>query len=147
MGELWIVSCVLLAVGFCCTAAGAVWKFALHRTDRYEGHAEARVVDIVTKPRGGQASLSEFRNNRVAVFEFFADGRLVKVSDTADTYPCPYRMNQKVSVCYDPADPERFEVETADIKLRIADAVRLFGITFAVAGCALFLLYAARVDI
>ena len=147
LSELWMLSCVFLVVGFCCTAAGAVWKFALHRKDRYEGHAEARVVDIVTKPRGGQASLSEFRNNRVAVFEFFANGRPVKVSDPADTYPCPYRMDQKVRICYDPENPEHFEVESVNIKSRIADAIRMLGIVFAVAGCILFFLYAARVEV
>ena len=91
----------------------------------------------MTKPRGGQASLSEFRNNRVAVFEFFANGRPVKVSDPADTYPCPYRMDQKVRICYDPENPEHFEVESVNIKSRIADAIRMLGIVFAIAGCIL----------
>lgn len=142
---MWNVSCILIILGFLCVLAGEAVKLLLHRDGLYTGRAQAKVVDIVARPRSAQASLSEFRNNQVAVFEFFANGRPVKVNDTADTYPCPYRMNQSVTVCYNPAKPEQFCIAPHDKRRLAARALGAGGAVLILAGCALFLMYAARV--
>lgn len=141
---MWNISCLLIVAGFICTLAGEAVKLLYRRDGSYTGRAQAKVVDIVAKPRSAEASLSEFRNNQVAVFEFFANGRPVKVNDTADTYPCPYRMNQNVTVCYDPARPERFYIASHDKKSVIARTLGVCGVVLILAGGALFLMYAAR---
>jgi hypothetical protein len=142
---LWLLSCFLLAFGF---AFGGVSLFLEHyarRQERYRGRAEARVVDIIAEPRTGEASLSEFRNRQVAVFEFFAHGHLVKVRDTADTYPCPYHLDQRIRIAYDPESPEDFCIEQKNLWRSFSRITNLFGVICVLAGCIAFFLYAMGV--
>ncbi len=145
--ELWAASCAALILGILCMAAGAVLSCLSKREEKYRGHAEARVVDIETERRFGEASLSEFRNCQVAVFEFFANGKLIKVRDDSNAYPCPYALNQRVRICYDPAHPERYEIETQGGRRRLGGILNVLGIVGLSAGCIFFLLYAARIEL
>ena len=144
---MWNVSCLLFVLGFLCVLAGEAVKFLFRQNGPYAARAQAKVVDIVARPRSAEASLSEFHNNQVAVFEFFANGRPVKVSDTADTYPCPYHMNQSVTVCYNPAKPEQFCIAPHDKRRLVTRTLGVVGVVLILAGCALFLMYAARVQL
>lgn len=145
--EMWIMSCVLIALGIVCVAAGMFVSYYAQRNERYKGKAEARVVDIVPEPRTGSASLSEFRNRQVAVFEFYAGGHLIKVRDPADTYPCPYHMNQRIPVRYDPGDPQKFYVAGKSGGKILASAANILGVLLILGGCALFLFYASGVEL
>ena len=111
----------------------------------YPSRAEARVVDIVAVPREGEAALSEYHNRLAAVFEFYADGRPVKVIDETETYPCPYRKNERVQICYDPDDPKRHEVIKKDKWKMLSKRLNRLGILLVLAGCGLFLFYARSV--
>lgn len=108
--ELWNASIVLLILGGLCFLAAQICNACSYRYLRYPSRAEARVIDIVAVPREGDAALSEYHNRLAAVFEFYADGRPIKVTDATETYPCPYRKNERVQICYDPNDPKRHEV-------------------------------------
>lgn len=143
--ELWNASIALLLLGGLCFLAGQICNACSHRYLRYPARAEARVVDIVAVPREGEAALSEYHNRLAAVFEFYADGRPVKVTDAAETYPCPYRRGERVQLCYDPNDPKRHEVIKKDKwKMRSGRLNRL-GSLLVLAGCGLFLFYAFSV--
>ncbi len=144
---LWTISCVVFVLGFICGAAGLFLKYYSQKNENYKGHAEARVVDIIAEPRKGAASLSEFRNRQVAVFEFYAGGRLIKVKDPADTYPCPYHLNQRIRINYDIDEPEHFYIEGKNPWKHLASAVSMLGVACIVAGCVLFLMYAARITV
>lgn len=141
--DMWIISCILLAAGILCAAAGVILKYYSRQNVRYKGQAEARVVDIVAEPRTGSASLSEFRNRQAAVFEYYANGHLIKVKDTADTYPCPYRINQKIRIYYDVEEPQKFYVAGKSRLEYLASAGNVLGVILILAGCALFLAYAS----
>jgi hypothetical protein len=144
----WLVlSFLFWGLAILLLAAAQLLRYALRQEERYPGHAEARVVDIRNEPRSQEAALSEFRNRQVAVFEYFADGKLVKVVDEADTYPCPYHMNQKVRICYNPDDPMEYEVEPYNRKRVWGSILHGLGLVFAFAGCILFLLYAAGISL
>lgn len=145
--EIWTVSCVLLVLGLLCAAVASVLKYYAEQKIRYSGRAEAKVVNIVTEPRSGNASLSEFRNRQAAVFEFYAGGKLIKVTDPADTYPCPYRMHQTVHICYNPENPTEFELMEKSRWKLAASVVNVLGITGILSGCGLFLLYASRIPL
>lgn len=145
--DFWVASCVVLILGAVCTAAGTVLKYLSRRDKEYGGHAEARVVEIRAERRTGAASLSEFRNRQVAVFEFFAGGKPVKVRDTADTYPCPYFMNQRIRICYNPDNPQEYVVETGDGRAKLGNFLSSLGVAAVLAGCILFLMYAARISV
>ena len=100
--DFWSISCVMLVLAVIMAIAAMVLKYTGNSKERYTGHADARVVDIVMEPRNGTYSLSQFYNRQAAVFEFYADGKLVKVKDTEDVYPTPYHMNQKIRILYNP---------------------------------------------
>ena len=144
--ELWTASCILLVFGFLGTVGGSLLKYFSKKNEVLKGSAEARVVDIVPEPRRGTASLSEFHNRQAAVFEFYAGGRLVKVMDHADTYPCPYRLNQRVQIRYDVDDPENFYVKEKDKMDKISTGINIVSMCFIIAGCVLFLVYAAGIQ-
>ncbi len=144
---LWVISCVVFVIGFVCGGAGLFLRYYSRRNENYKGHAEARVVDIVAEPRRGLAALSEFHDRQAAVFEFYAGGRLIKVKDSADTYPCPYYLNQRIRISYDIDEPEHFYIEGKKHWEQLASAVSILGVVCIVAGCALFLLYAARITV
>lgn len=143
--EMWTASCILLVFGAVFAGAGTLLKYYSLRGERYTGRAEARVVDIVMEPRTGKSSLSEFRNSQVAVFEFFADGKLVKVKDRLDTYPSPYYINQKVEICYNQNNPQEYQILKKNRWKQLAGCMNVLSIVSILAGCVLFLLYAARV--
>ena len=85
LNNWWIGSCILFILGVVFAAAAAVLKYYAGRDTRHGRIAEARVVDIVAEERTGDAALSEFRNRQAAVFEFYADGKLIKITDKNDT--------------------------------------------------------------
>ena len=128
-------------------AAGICLKYYGEQIEPLKGRAEARVVDIVTVPRTGEATLSEFRNRQAAVFEFYAGGKLIKVTDPADTYPCPYQMHQKVNISYEPSDPKDFRILEKNRWVNAGKVLYICGIFFLCFGCLCFLLHAARVEV
>ncbi len=144
---LWSISLLFIFLGILLAGAGVLLKLLAQKNEVYKGRAEARVVDIVTEPRKGEASLSEFRNYQVAVFEFYAGGHLVKVRDSADTYPCPYYRGQKVRIAYDESAPEHFQIEDRNIFCPLGSAANMLSAGFILAGFLLFFLYASGVRI
>ena len=143
--ELWNASIVLFVLGGLCVLIAQICNACSYRYLRYPARAEARVVDIVAVPREGGAALSEYHNRLAAVFEFYADGRPVKVIDATETYPCPYRKNERVQICYDPNDPKCHEVIKKDKWKMLSKRIGRLGILLVLAGCGLFLFYAFSV--
>lgn len=143
----WIGSIILLTFGALFAAAAAVLKAYSLRDTRGGKITEARVVDIVAEPRTGEAALSEFRNRQAAVFEFYAEGKLVKVMDKTDKYPCPYYMNQRLKICYDPSNPEVFSVVQVNKWSRVAFGMNYLSIVCILLGCLFFLMHASRVEL
>ena len=143
--ELWNASIVFLVLGGLCFLAAQICNACSYRYLRYPSRAEARVIDIVAVPREGNAALSEYHNRLAAVFEFYADGRPVKVTDATETYPCPYRKNERVQICYDPNDPKRHEVIKKDKWKILSKQFNRLGILLLLTGCGLFLFYARSV--
>lgn len=143
----WIGSIILLTLGVIFAAAAAVLKAYSSRDTRHGKITEARVVEIIAQPRTGEAALSEFRNRQAAVFEFYAEGRLYKVTDSTDEYPCPYYMNQRLKICYHPAEPEKFSVVQENRWSRIAFGMSYLSIVCILLGCLFFLMHASRIEL
>lgn len=145
--ELWNLSCIMFVLGIICAAAGIVLKYRGMSQERYRGHAEARVVDIVMEPQEGTYSLSQFYNKQTAVFEFFAEGKLIKVKDSSEAYLTPYRMNQKVKILYNPKNPEQFCVAGINRWMMLARGANAGAVVCLAAGCVFFLMHAARIEL
>ncbi|MCD8022246.1 MAG: hypothetical protein LUF30_04490 [Lachnospiraceae bacterium] len=142
-GNSWVQAVVLIIIGILVYLAGLVLKLRNDSRRPYAGYAEAKVVDIVPIERERYAPYA-FRNRQCAVFEFFADGKLVKVTDQADTYPCPYHMNQYIRLCYDPDDPQKFRIIRKEWLLYGSIALKALGVLLFLGGVLLFLIYARR---
>lgn len=147
LNNWWIGSCIFLIMGVIFAVASAVLNYWSNRETRHLRVTEARVVDIIAEPRTGDAAFSEFRNRQAAVFEFFADGKLIKQKDSKDTYPCPYYMNQRLKICYDPENPEQFFVLQVNKWNRAAFGMSYLSVVCFVLGFILFFMYAARIEL
>lgn len=143
----WIGSCILLVLGLLFAIASVILKYFSNRETQHLKITEARVVDIVAEPRQGSAAYSEFRNRQAAVFEFFADGKLIKCKDKSDTYPCPYYIGQRLKLSYDPKNPEECSVVQVNKWSRVAFGMNYLSVVCFVMGCILFLMYASRVEL
>lgn len=145
--NFWNWSCFFLITGILMMAAGVCLKYYGEQLEPMRGRAEARVVDIITVPRTGEATFSEFRNRQAAVFEFYAGGKLVKVTDPADTYPCQYHMHQTVNVCYETNDPRCFRILESNRWIKAGKYIYMAGIAALCLGGTCFLLHAARIEL
>jgi len=141
--RLWIEGIVFIILGLIAEIAGSILK-VLNATKRpYIGYAEAKVVDIIPVERDRYAQ-ARFRNRQAAVFEFFADGKLIKIVDREDIYPCPYRINQRVCLSYDPEEPQNYCIIGKEQMHILAVALNAIGVFFILLGCLLFVRYAMR---
>lgn len=138
---------MMLVMAVILEAAALVLKYIGNSRERYTGHAEARVVDIVMEPRNGTYSLSQFYNRQAAVFEFYAEGKLVKVKDTQEVYPTPYQMNQKIRILYNPGNPQQFCVAGKNKISLLSRILSVAAVFMVVLGCVFFLLHAGRIEL
>ncbi len=142
--ELWLLSCVLFILGGVFAAASLYVRYKIQKQERYQGHTEARVVDLVTENREGAFSLSQFGNRQAAVLEYYAEGKLYKVTDETDAYPCPFHLGQRLSICYNTENPKEYVIVRRDFWRCLRMVFAAGGILLVLAGCAVFLIYAQR---
>lgn len=140
----WIASCILLAFGALGMTGGAIWRALQERKDANLRFTVARVVEIINEPGMRKAVQSQFCNADIAVFEYYADGKLIKVRDKKETYPCPYQLNQSFKICYYPDKPEEFMFVERDTRKIMAVLLERAGIGFIILGCILFFIYVKR---
>ncbi len=142
-GELWIAGAVFMILGVITAAAGIILNVYGESSRPYGGFTEGKVVEIVSLERDPNME-AEFRNRQAAVFEFYANGKLMKVLDQTDTYPCPYELNQRVRISYDPDYPIRYEVVSTENRRILSIALNAAGVVLILIGVFLFLRYAGR---
>ncbi len=141
--ELWIAGAVLVVIGLAIAIAGTILNTYNRTSSYYEEETEGKVVEIISLERDPNEE-AEFRNRQAAVFEFYANGKLMKVVDKEGTYPCPYELNQKVRISYDPEYPVRFHVIHAERRRYLPIILNSAGVLFILGGILLFLRYAVR---
>ncbi|MCD7762011.1 MAG: DUF3592 domain-containing protein [Lachnospiraceae bacterium] len=144
--SLWIKGVICIILGLAADIAGLVLKFYSAQKRPYAGYADAKVVEIIPVERDRNAE-AYFRNRQAAVFEFFADGKLIKLVDQEDAYPCPYELGQRIQLCYDPDDPEKYVVLHENKEHFQTIALNSLGVLLIVAGVLLFLRYAMRYNL
>lgn len=142
--DLWTVSLVSFVLSAVFAALSAACRHMEKIRRGYEARARGHVVHIVTEPADSGKNRTEFHDRQYAVIEFFAGSRLVKVKSPASVYPCPYHVGQELELCYDRADPEKYQIRT-DRRWEMLSLLS-YRVSFAmiVLGCVLFLLSAVR---
>ncbi len=141
--SLWIKGVICIIFGLAVDIFGLVLKIYDERRRPYDGYTDARVVDIISVERERYAE-ARYRNRQAAVFEFFSDGKLIKLVDKEDIYPCPYRLGQHIHLCYDPDDPQNYIVISKDKQHWRAVGLNVTGMILVLAGVMMFLVYAQR---
>ncbi|MCC8137479.1 MAG: DUF3592 domain-containing protein [Clostridiales bacterium] len=141
--SLWIKGVICIVLGLAAYIAGLILKLYSTQKRPYAGCADARVVDIIPVERDRNAE-AQFRNRQAAVFEFFADGKLIKLVDKEDAYPCPYELGQHLRLCYDPGNPEEYTILRESKQYYQGIALNVLGVVLIVAGVLMFLRYALR---
>ncbi len=145
--NLWTASFVCFVFAAVLAAASAVCRHMEKVRRTYAEKARGHVVHIITEPADGEKNRTEFHDRQYAVIEFFARGRLVEVKSQATTYPCPYYVGQRLELCYDPGEPERYQILT-DRKWDFLSALS-YGVSLGlvVVGGILFLMFAGRYEL
>lgn len=145
--DFWSMSCIAVVCGSLLAVTAQILQYIAKSKEQYLGHAEGRVVGFITEPRNDTYAFSQFHNRQAAVFEFFADGKLIKGKDPGEVYPSPYQINQKLKILYDPSDPQKFCVADRNPWMLAAKLAKAAAICLIVAACAFFLMYAARLEL
>ncbi len=135
---------MLIVIGLLTVVAGIVLNTYNTVASRpYQGVTEAKVVEILSMERDPNEA-AEFRSMQAAVFEFYADGKLMKVVDKSAPYPCPYELNQRVTICYDPDYPVMFKVIHRENRRIFSIVLNIMGVILLLIGVFIFLRYAVR---
>ncbi len=141
--ELWIAGIIFLVLGAVLTIAGYILKSYNSSQRPFEGIAEANVVEIISVEQDKNTE-TEFHNSQVAVFEFYAGGKPVKVRDKEGHYPCPYKLHQQVLISYNPDNPSVFCVLQKENKRYWATVLNILAVICILIGVLLFMRYALR---
>ena len=102
---LWNVSLVLIVIGLLAFAAGIILQVIRREKEQAVRRVQARVVELVLD-ENTKGSAYGLRNSYYPVFEYYADGKLIKVRHKEGAWPSRYKVNDRVSLLYDPEEPE-----------------------------------------
>lgn len=145
--DFWTASCTCFILAAVFAVVSAVSRYFGKNNRAWHAFAEGRVVHIETEPADTLANRTEFHDRQYALIEFYAGGHLVKVRGPVSAYPCPYHIGQKLYLCYNPDDPNQYQIVTDrkwQVIAHIAYGVSIGLVAF---GCILFLMFAARVEL
>ncbi len=106
---VWYAGLLSMLIGIAAAVAGAVWKRRQTSREIYKGHTTGRVVELHLLPdRSGR---SGYHDCYYPVVEYYAQGLLFRSELSEGSWPSRYAVNDEVAVCFDPADPDLWEIE------------------------------------
>lgn len=141
---LWTASLLLIILGLILMAVGVGCRLWQSYQDPNRARVTAKVVDLILKePEKGDASRSN-KNFYYPVFEYFAEGRLYKITHPEGSYPSAYRLNQEVALFYDTKDPSHYEIAVIRMPELVAEICSLLGIISVLAGCIIFAFFSLQ---
>ena len=142
---LWTASILLIAAGILLLIGGTACQAVLSYRQKEKLSVRAKVVDLVLGPhRGAAGSGGLFANRWYPVFEYYAKGKLYKVTDPHGSWPSRYRVGQEISLDLERSDPSRYEISTDTAKKTAASVLYASGVVCLLAGCVIFVKFALR---
>lgn len=145
MNSMYLVlSAVCFILGTVLLAGGNFGEYYRHSNERYKGRALATVIEVIADKPDAAGVAAGIHTYYYPVFAYYAAGRLIKVRYTQGGYPCPYKMNEQVKICYDVHSPEKFVLAEPQNLKKVSKTGYYLGIILLVAGVAFFLIYATR---
>ena len=142
--SLWAASCFLIVVGILFLIVGIVCQLYQNYKEPFEGKTTARVVDLQLRETENRRQPMLYKNCYYPVFEYYAGGKLYKVTHPEGSYPSAFHVNQEVPLCYNQKDPLEYKMaENSKIKI-LAQALYAVGVLGIAVGCVIFLIFARR---
>ncbi|MDD6616345.1 MAG: DUF3592 domain-containing protein [Lachnospiraceae bacterium] len=145
--NFWTASCSCFILAALFAVLSGICRYLNKNKKEYSSFTEGRVVHIETEPADSGENRTEFHDRQYAVIEFFSRGRLVKVKGPVFTYPYPYHIGQKLHICYDPEQPEHYQIITDRRWQHLASVAYGISLFLMAGGCIFFLMYAARITL
>ena len=143
---LWTASLFLVILGFLLLIAGALCRVYVNYKEPRRGRVTARVVDLLLQEPVSQDQIRIYKNCYYPVFEFYAEGKLYKITHPEGSYPSAYRLNQEIRLNYDKDDPTDYVIVKNTALDILPEVFSALGVVCILAGCVLFGLFAARTN-
>ena len=120
--------------------AGVVISFYEKERRALKGRATGRIVDQIMKEGDGP-----YRYKYYPVVEYYAEGKLYKVTSLTGAYPSKWEIGQKIPLLYDQDDPEKIMEDSRPLFIRHLSAFFYgVGIIMLLAGIYTFIRFAVR---
>ena len=129
----------LIVLGLVMLVAGVILKAVDREKEIYEGHATARVGELVRRDGDGR-----YRSRYYPVLEYYAEGMLYKVVYPSGAYPARWEVGKELNILYEPADPEKYCIVENSVRLVLPQILQTAGIAFLLLGVVSFIRFASR---
>lgn len=142
--SLWTASCFLIILGMLLLAGGLGCRFYLGQRDSMKGRTVAKVVELLLQEPAQRERPMYYKNCYYPVFEYYAEGKLYKVTYPHGSYPSAFRINQEVKLCYNKENPQEYEIQGTNTLKIVSDALYGAGVVCILTGCIIFVIFALR---
>lgn len=142
--SLWTASLFLIILGLVSLAGGVASKIYQEYREAGRARVTARVVDLILKESESADPRFAYKNCYYPVFEYYAGGKLYKITHPRGSYPSAFRINQEVKLTYDKEDPSNYEIAQSDLWGTLSVALYGVGVAFLCAAFLLFVIFARR---
>ena len=142
---IWILSWLFIILGVIMVIAGNISSTYDKSKEPYKGHTIGTVVDLVVGVPDKTGLKSGVHNYFYPVIAYYAQGQFFKERYRRGGNPCPFTINQKLSLYYDTKKPEKFKIVQPTRLYYISKMCYFTGLAFCLAGGLAFLMYAMRI--
>ena len=129
----------MLVLGLGLLIAGIILKIVDEGKEVYDGHAKAKVVDLVVREENGR-----YRTRYYPVLEYYAQGMLFKVVYPEGSYPSRWDVGKELDILYEPSDPQEYVIVDKTVRLYLPQILQAAGIALLVIGVISFIRFASR---
>lgn len=141
--NLWTASCFLIIFGIILFAGGIGCQFYLNYKETLKGRATARVVELLLQ-EPEKKGIWPYKNCYYPVFEYYAEGKLHKVTYPEGAYPSSFKINQEIKLKYNKSDPLDYQIMEKNTLRMVADTIYVSGVICIAAGCIIFVIFSLR---
>lgn len=138
---IWGISGFLLITGILSIGAGVLSQRILKKKEEYQGNAVGTVIDIVMDEADEEGKGRGIREYFYPILGYYAHGKLQKSRYKVGSYPCKYKLNDKINIKFKEDSPEEFIVAVKDRANKLSSILYIVGIILCIIAEILFVVY------
>jgi len=142
---IWILSWVFIILGILLIIIGNISSTFDKRKEVYKGHTVGTVVGLAAGLPDESGRESGVHDYYYPIIAYYARGQFFKERYGKGGNPCPFSLNQKLSLCYDIESPDQFIVAEPTQLHYISKVCYFTGLGLCIAGGFTFLMFAMRI--